>query len=528
MSVTGIAAAAECLSGYANKGIVVGYCSPASACAPDRVAETPQYDRMATVACAAVIILLVVLIALPTVGDYRVADSYRLVGRVNFAEAVRYLSESTGFGRNEYRPVIPFTYAVDHLFWGSNPVGYHWTNVVIHALNGVLLLLIVRRMTANLIVAVCSAILFAVHPSNHSRIAWIAARDSSVCLLFLLASWLAYLNYRSWAAEQPASSSHPGTHDAGGVQVTQSRISRLLSYSTFGLALLSYEGAVAFPFVIFAMEAVFANRRQAWTPRFWAATRIAAPYFILTGIYVTGWLWLFRGSVGAYDLDLSLSGAANDFLRLHNRLFYHVDRWFGLIYLAIAYLLWRYRDSVGRLAWFSILVLWIGHLPFIPIRGYAERFGFLSVVGVALLLSLPALLVRPARAGRAFTAAGPAILIIVVAGFFASVLAQRMQRWAEAGDIARSITAQVKSLHPTLPPDAQLIFENIPARHGEAYVFPLGFRAALEEKYTGVPLNIVYSSGPVDGHQFSGEPDHKKLLRFVYQADRRKLIEAKP
>ena len=46
------------------------------------------------------------------------------------------------FGRSgemSYRPVVTFTYFVDYALYGLKPWGYHLTNVLLHAVNGVLL-----------------------------------------------------------------------------------------------------------------------------------------------------------------------------------------------------------------------------------------------------------------------------------------------------------------------------------------------------------------------------------------------------
>src|SRR3989338_8464062 len=38
-----------------------------------------------------------------------------------------------------YRPVVTFTYFIDHALYGLKPWGYHLTNLLLHAANGVLL-----------------------------------------------------------------------------------------------------------------------------------------------------------------------------------------------------------------------------------------------------------------------------------------------------------------------------------------------------------------------------------------------------
>ena len=42
-----------------------------------------------------------------------------------------------------YAPLTIFSLLVDHTIWGMNPSGYHATNVLLHLLNGLLVLLMV-------------------------------------------------------------------------------------------------------------------------------------------------------------------------------------------------------------------------------------------------------------------------------------------------------------------------------------------------------------------------------------------------
>src|SRR3970282_1778229 len=74
---------------------------------------------------------------------------------------------------------------------------------------------------------------------------------------------------------------------------------------------------------------------------------------------------------------------------LHYRLFHHIQHWLGLFYLLIAYLVWRLRNEKKPLLWFSLLVLWVGYLPFFPVRGYADRLCFVICFGFSLFLCLP-------------------------------------------------------------------------------------------------------------------------------------------
>src|SRR5213594_1401967 len=45
-----------------------------------------------------------------------------------------------------YIPVTCMTLGLDYLLWGMNPVGYHLTNLLLHAANAVVFFFVVRRL----------------------------------------------------------------------------------------------------------------------------------------------------------------------------------------------------------------------------------------------------------------------------------------------------------------------------------------------------------------------------------------------
>lgn len=476
-------------------------------------------ERFGVLFCAASLLVLLPLVTAPALNDYRVSDSFRLVGQIDFSTALQYFHQTTGFGRNEYRPIVMLTYALDHLIWGDRPFGYHLTNVLLHTANSVLLLLVFRSLTGNLLLAFSAAVLFSVHPTHHSRIAWIAARDSSVCLLFLLLSWCFYLSVRR---------RHADADSASLPRSSVENFKQAASWVAFALALLSYEGAISFPFVLLGMETLLYRRRECWRKRLRQALQATLPFFLLLIGYVAGWLILFDGKLGAYDLDLTLRGIGRDFYRLHYRLFHHIQHWLGLSYLLIAYLVWRLRKEQPPLLWFSLLMLWVGYLPFVPVHGYEDRFGFVSCVGVALFLCLP--MREVARAGRytpLSSAVIPVLLLALLAGYYTHSSGQRFRQWTEAGRIADSILTQVKATRPSFPPNARLLFEQIPAMHGEAYVFPLAFRAALRNRYGEMPGEIFYYPTVIEAASREELLAKQPAFHFLYLPEKQTLVEVR-
>jgi hypothetical protein len=470
--------------------------------------------------CAATLAVLIPLVFAPALTSYRVSDSFRLVGQIDFPAALQYFHQTSGFGRNEYRPVVLLTYAWDNLLWQDRPFGYHLTNVLLHTASSVLMLLVFYRLTGGLLLAFVAATLFALNPTHHSRVAWIAARDSAVCLFFLLLAWLAYLHSRSRPGEASSKAESPPS---------SSRFLVVVSCGAFLVALFSYEGAVAFPFILGAIELLRGGAR-CWPERIRHTLRATGPYFLLLFVYVAWWLFLFRGSVGGYDLNLGLAGLGSNFYRLHYRLFHHIQHWLGLFYLLAFYLVWRNRRGAGPLVGVSLACLWLGYLPFLPVLGYADRFGFLSAVGAALLLTLSSTAIF--RSGAIRVAArdlAPVALPLLFVGYYADSTGRRLNEWSEAGQKAESVLMQLQALHPSFPRDATLVLDQIPHMHGNAYVFPTGLRAALGMRYQLRPPQIHYfpTALPADLREQLLKASPSFHFRYLPEEDRLVQISAR-
>src|SRR5437762_1725090 len=84
----------------------------------------------------------------------------------------------------------------------SAPLVFHLTNILLHAANTVLVLLILRRLGATMLISGAVALLFAWHPMQVESVAWIAQRKTVLATFFALLSMLAYLRLsdgRRWA-----------------------------------------------------------------------------------------------------------------------------------------------------------------------------------------------------------------------------------------------------------------------------------------------------------------------------------------
>ena len=87
-----------------------------------------------------------------------------------------------------YAPLTILSLLIDHSIWGMNPCGYHASNVLLHLLNGVLVLILVRQLSGSHFVAWITAALFLVHPVQIETVAWISSRKGLLSATFMLAA----------------------------------------------------------------------------------------------------------------------------------------------------------------------------------------------------------------------------------------------------------------------------------------------------------------------------------------------------
>jgi len=86
-----------------------------------------------------------------------------------------------------YAPLTIFTYLVERTLFGLEPAGYHIVNVLLHAVNAVLVFVLISQLTHDRAAAWATAALFAVHPVQIESVAWVSSMKGLLCGTFILA-----------------------------------------------------------------------------------------------------------------------------------------------------------------------------------------------------------------------------------------------------------------------------------------------------------------------------------------------------
>lgn len=428
---------------------------------PDQASRTPRFYSRPWL----VLLLFAALgfaIYAPALHGGRVWDDHYLVGENPFfrspvftAEVFRHhlFFESAS---TYYRPVQNLSYIADYWLWAGEPLGYHCTNVALHALAAWLLWLLLRRLLAGLLgeserarewCAFLVALVWLVHPAHNAAVAYISGRADSLAAVFALGAWLAWLKARD---ERRVA-----------LRVVRCVCSVLLLL----LALCSKEIALIW-LALFAMHTFVFER----TP---LRSRLVPIVGVLVVLAVYVWLHslptprppqpafmseplaarsiLALRALGDYSgllvfpatlmMERSLGPAA---MYADTHAWQHAigSEWlsiFGLAALLAAAWLCTQRGEGASLRRFG--ALWFG-IAFIPISNLiplnaesAEHWIYLASIG-ALMLVAGAVLMLPARAQRAAT-----FVALLACAAFAARTSFRAADWVDGETFARKTLA---------------------------------------------------------------------------------------
>ncbi len=93
----------------------------------------------------------------------------------------------------EYLPVLFSFFWLEGHAWGDTPQGYHFFNLLLHAVAAFLLVMILRRLSIR--GAWLAAMIFALHPLQVESVAWITEQKNCLSTVFFFCSLLSYLRF---------------------------------------------------------------------------------------------------------------------------------------------------------------------------------------------------------------------------------------------------------------------------------------------------------------------------------------------
>lgn len=370
-----------------------------------------------------------------------------------------------------YMPLLWISYMLDVEWLGATPEspwGFHFTNVLLHALNAGLAALLLVALGANPWHAFILAALWALHPLRVESVAWVSGRKDVLSGFFALLCLGTYL----WAERRQRGPRSP-SNEVPAESSWQPNAFRVASLICFALGLLVKPALVPLPIVLLLLDAwrwIHAGSSADSLRR--AMPRLLlnkVPFFLLSALAAAGTVWghhVVSGEIPAPALQrlLSIPLSYGFYLlktvipRNLTVLYPHWADWLTLQQalafslagaLAVAGLTWRawlarQRSPhwlVGWL-WFLAMLLPVSGIVPIPTNDVADRFTYFPALGlsVALLHWLQA----GSRGPPAFRRMGVPLGVLAVAAV-ALLSWRQLPAWRDAD----SLTRRVLDVFPT-------------------------------------------------------------------------------
>jgi tetratricopeptide (TPR) repeat protein len=290
------------------------------------------------------------------------------------------------FNYHYYRPLVSASFFLDRTLFGTAPMLYHQTNVLIHAAATALLIWLVVAAFGNRRLALLSGLFFAVQPGQVGAVAWIGGRTDSLCALFVVAMALGLVKW------------HQGRHLGW----------MALSAASLLAAMMTKEQAAVL--LLLAPAAAWAFGKQ--PDRLRLAAWSSVPFGVMAAVFVGLWLAHYPDPFKATSPTvLELIARLGKTTSHYVLLFFAPNPWsmhsfslenyasplwtaLGLgLFAGLIFGFVRLWKQSRELAWFALLAL----LIFLPVSN---------------AVPMPSLLVGPYR----ISVGGPAIAVLSAAG----------------------------------------------------------------------------------------------------------------
>ena len=463
---------------------------------------------------------------LRSIGNFFVADDFTWLkwsATTNFRDLSRFFIDSQGFF---FRPIDKLLMYFLYTLFSFSPPGYHLFILLIHFLIGLGVYILVQRLFNNKLLSFIGAFVFLFLPSQAEDVFWISTISNSLYALFIIYGLLLWMNFRK----------------------NSSKLNYILSLIFAIFALLSYEGAIIILPLIILFD-LFITKVKITKSK----TIISyAPFALVTALYpivrnlthtvavggdyaynlthlIPNFIGNFLGYFGLFVIGepfLALYTSARnvlrgDFLYVAVFLFFAVIALIAILFVNKKRLNNLHRNETAKLILFSLLFSFIGLIPFLGLGNIAQRYGYLSSIGFAVLVVVILSKITSLIKNKNYKVYLLVFVTVLLGMWYYYQNGLVNSEWKETGRITNRTLAYLRLYYDGQHPNSNFYFVNVPIRKAEAWIFPVGLEDGVWFIYRDDSIKINKISSMTEASALA-----KQANNFVFAFDKNGNIYA--
>lgn len=425
-----------------------------------------------------------------------------------------------------YRPIDKAFFFGLYTFMTFIPSGYYVVLTLVNFAVSTVVYFILYTLFKRKDLALFGAFLFSFLPAHHQNTYWISTLSVTLSTFFVLSGTLSYMLFRT----------------------LKNVVLYVVSILLFLLAVLSYEGAVAFIFLLPTIDIFYRTFTLRTLLLYIPFVGIELLYMYLrdmsnaagfSGDYnynkqklipnfignFIGYILLFLFGVGS----LSLSGMLRETSRDYSVILAVAG---GIVLLLIAYTAIRSRKRLlhyindYKIELFGLAFAFGALTPFLGLGNLSERYIYLASVGfVIVVMGLLTRLTR--KLPQKYSALVLVLIAVVIGAWFYNEHKRIESHWQTSSQITYGTLAKLRLDYNELPKNSTLYFVNVPIQYGNAYIFPVGLEDGVWFVYRDSTLTIHKMKTIEEAQKHMSQNSALGATHIFYYNDKYELLEYK-
>ncbi len=464
------------------------------------------------------LITAVIVLYTPMISNYFIGDDFTWFRWADMGgNILTYFTQADGFF---YRPGTKiYFYLMYSVFWLNQSV-YHAVSLVLHCMIIIEFFLLAKKIFGRTLSASLAAFLFLIISGYFESIFWISSTGHLFSSVFILGSLLFYIVWED----------------------NKKTLYFIASILSFICSLLFYELGIVTPLLILLYAAY---KRETYNISF-ILKRIEYVFYIIPLIFY----WLIRyaaqshwlngdynyniiklpfnaigNSIGYFSLTLFGPIVLPFYEKLRDFSKLHVGLTMIVVFSASVLVFFLYKTQRKKINkrdnsifLFGFFFFVISLIPFLGLGNITSRYSYLASLGliIILVLVLEKIYNLLSTSGKNIAFGSMVVVLMVFSLFHIMQIQQIHSDWYEAGQKVKRFFIVIDELYidEWSREPLSLYFVNVPIRHGDAWVFPVGLKDALWFSFKNPQLSVNTTTSANDALNAAAHSVNPKVFEF--------------